>query len=333
MKTSKPIALLATLGLTLCACMSGENPSPTPALSSSPPTSISPSAPTAISTPPPTPEGVSIQERDGRPIGVANVNGDTWYALAGKDSVAHPSGETSVGRIPLRLAPGPDGVWVSVFGAGAVTLLGFDGAIVTTVNLGTTAEPEGLAVDGETLWVVDQSADAVLALDTTTNEVITSLPVGNGPRLVAIGANDVWLSTYGTGGITAIDRTSKLRRTSRLNVCRGVQGLAEASGVLWVACTTDDAIVALNSKDLSELTRIDLEDADAITTDGKRVIAVGQAGPTVVQIDPATQHEQRRTVLSDAEAVSDGNIDATIIGDEVVITHPDTNRVYRLQLP
>ncbi len=98
-------------------------------------------------------------------------------------------------------------------------------------------------------------------------------------------------------------------KLSRTDVCHGIQGVTEAAGIVWVACTSDDAVVALDSEDLSELTRIPLEEADAITSDEKRVIAVGQVGPTIVEIDPATRHEQKRTALSNANAVRDTNAD------------------------
>lgn len=294
-------------------------------------------APLAATAPQPTtgpslPEGVTAKDVAGRPIGVAGVAGQPWFALAGDGGVARPDGMTAVGQIPLRLAATADGVWVSVFGDGNVTKLALDGSVETTIELGPGAEPEGLALDGDVLWIVDQAADAALAVDTTTSQIVARVQVGEGPRLVALGTADMWVTSYGDGGITAVDRATRTTRAAAQNVCGGIQGVAEAAGVVWVACTADDTVIGLDIITLTEVARFSLDRADAVTTDGNRVFAVGQTGPTVLQIDTATRQEQKTTVLSDAGAVRDGNVDAAIVGADLVVTHPDLGQAFQLTL-
>lgn len=314
-------------GSLLFAACAADGPGPT----TSPPVSSS----NAVSAPPSTSRPltpVTSEAVPGRPIGVVGVDGQAWYALSGDDAVARPNGTTAVGSIPLRLAAAPEGAWVSVFGEGAVVLVGRDGRIIRQLQLPMGAEPEGLVLDGNTLWVVDQAEDALLRFDARTGRRLGRVEVGTAPRLAAVGAQDVWVTTYGTGAVTGVGRRDRKLRVTRPEVCRGVQGVAEAKGVVWVACTLDDVVVGLDHITLKEVARVPLEDADAVTTDGRRVFAIGQSGPTLAVIDAQRKDLQYTQALDNASAVGDGNVDAALVGGDLVVTHPDAGRVYRVGL-
>lgn len=319
-------AMLACCSLLLVGC-AADGPGPTTA----PPVSSS----AAVSAPPVTsrlPTPVTSDPVQGRPIGVVGVDGQAWYALSGDGAVARPGGTTAVGRIPLRLAAAPEGAWVSVFGDGAVVLVGRDGQIIRQIELPMGAEPEGLVLDGDILWVVDQADDALLSFDAKTGRRLGRVDVGTAPRLAALGAEDVWVTTYGTGAVTGVGRRDRKLRVNRPEICRGVQGVAEARGVVWVSCTLDDVVVGLDRTSLTEVARVPLDDADAVTTDGRRVFAIGQSGPTLAVIDAQRQGLLYTQTLDDASAVGDGNVDAAVVGGDLVVTHPDAERVYRVDL-
>lgn len=268
----------------------------------------------------------------GRPIGVVSLAGLPWVALSGAGSVATPASTVKVGPIPLRLAAAENGVWVSVFGDGSLARIATDSRVVQRIDLGDGAEPEGVAVDGPRLWVVDQGDGALLALDARTGRRTHRIEVGDGPRLLALGAKDVWVTTYGTGAVTAVRRAGVTVRITRAQVCRGVQGIVQAGTTVWVACTEDDVILGLDATTLAEVARFPLRGADAVVAVGDRVVAVGQVGPTALVIDAARRRVAQTLVLGDARSVSDGNVDAALAGDRLLVTHPDTEILYEVAL-
>lgn len=311
------VAMVGFAGTASCA--SADRPQPT--VESGP---SSGSAPVAM--------GVTNTQVPGRPIGVVSVEGEPWVALSGVGSVLTPAGKVNVGEIPLRVAVAKDGVWVSVFGDGSLVRVTSDARVVQRVDLGVGAEPEGVAADGERLWVVDQNDGALLALDARTGARTGRVEVGYGPRLLTVGPNDVWVTTYGTGGVSAVDRQDVTVRVARTDVCRGVQGIAQTAGVVWVACTTDNVVLALSTESLTEVARFPLPNADAVVAQGDRVIAVGQKGPTALVIDARMLRVDQTLLLGDAPIVGDGNIDAALDHDHLFVTHPETNTLYDLTL-
>jgi hypothetical protein len=62
------------------------------------------------------------------------------------------------------------------------------------------------------------------------------------------------------------------------------------------------------------------------------VYVVGQSGPTVYAIDAATGEIQDEIVLGNADRTQE-NVGAAIVGDELVVTHPDERTIYTLPLP
>lgn len=223
-------------------------------------------------------------------------------------------------------------MWVTVFGDGSLARVGSDSSVVQRIDLGDDAEPEGVAVDGRRLWVVDQGGDALLALDARSGRRIRRVEVGYEPRLLALGTKDVWVTTYGTGGVTAVRRDDVTVRVARTDVCRGIQGVAQAGATLWVACTNDDVLLGLDARTLVKVARFPLHKADAVVADGKRVVAVGQVGPTALIVDAASRRVEQTLGLGDAQIISDGNVDATLAGDRLFVTHPDTETLYQVTL-
>ena len=86
-----------------------------------------------------------------------------------------------------------------------------------------------------------------------------------------------------------------------LETCLSPQGVVEAAGVVWVTCTVEDRVLGLDAYTLELVATFDgLDGADALATDGDRVYAVGQAGPTVWTIDAAKRDVVSRLTLDDA---------------------------------
>jgi len=221
---------------------------------------------------------------------------------------------------------------VSVIGDGTVVRIDpATGEIDQTVTLDPAgSEPEGLAWDGTNLWVVDQANARVVQLEPDGTEV-RSVDVGEGPRLATAGPTGVWVTNYVPGSISLVADGQAF--TVGLPGCTGPQGVAEAGGKVWVACTVTSSVVALDVESREVVTTIeDVPDADAVVASEDTVYVVGQSGPTVYAIDAATGEIRDEVVLGDA-AKTQENVGAAVVGDELVVTHPDARTIYTLPLP
>ena len=259
----------------------------------------------------------------GRPVGVADVGGVPWFVLVAAGAVDADGTRVPVGNAPLRIVETPAGVWVSVIGDGTVVRIDpSTGKVDRRVRLEPEgSEPEGLAWDGESLWVVDQANDRVVQLD-GNGTLLGEQPVGQAPRLVAAGETGTWVANYGGTSVTRIaDGTAE---TVPVVGCIGAQGVAEAAGHVFVSCTMAHKVVVLDAASLEVVGEIpDVTDADAVVADGTTVYVVGQSGPTVWAIDAASRDVTGVTRLGDTGATAE-NVGAAVVGSDLVVTHPDT---------
>lgn len=281
------------------------------------------------------PAGIAGERLSGVPVGLAEVDGRPWVAVAQGPYLRMPDGRhLTVGAVPLRLAPAGAGVWVSVFGDGEVALISADGErIVRRVSLGRSSQPEGLAVVGDRLYVVDQAGARVVALDATSGRVLDEAPVGSGPRLLAAGAAALWVTNFNDDSVTRIDLTAtgELGRRRTIPVCRGPQGIVVAFGRAWVACTIDGVVAAIDPRTSAQSSTVaDAPLADAVLSVGERLVAIGQQGPTAYVIDPEGKRVVGRLAVDTQGGAADGNVDAVVIGPDMWVTHPTPGRLYRV---
>jgi sugar lactone lactonase YvrE len=223
-------------------------------------------------------------------------------------------------------------VWVSVIRDGTVVRIDpTTDEVDRRVRLSPAgSQPEGLAWDGAHLWVVDQAGGRAVELD-PAGTVVASYRTGAEPRLAAAGDGAVWIANYGG---TSVSRVAHGRvRTVSLPGCSGPQGIAEAAGRVWVACTLSGKAVALDARTMRQVAEVPgLPDADAVVADGATVYVVGQSGPTVYAIGSRSGSLTRTVRLDDVPGTTE-NVGAAVVGSDLVVTQPDVRKVYSLPLP
>lgn len=318
----------------LSACGMGRGATASPVASTLPPSRASEFAAASPSATVRLPAGGRVERETGQPIGVADVRGRPWFGLNKSGAVRTGTGAlVEVGAHPLRLAALPDGsVWVSVFGDGALVHLSPAGSVLARVPLDDGGRPEGIAAADGVLWVVDEPAGEVVVHDASSGRSLSRVRVGDGPRLLVVGAEAVWVTGWADGSVTGVDRGSRRVSARRDGVCLGPQGVGEAGGLIWVACTLDGVVVALDPRDLAEKERLPLPDADALVVYRDRVVAVGQSGPTVLCINAAQQSRLREQALGVHTRVIDGNVAAAVVGGDLVVTHPEAAAVWTVPI-
>ncbi|MGD9961252.1 hypothetical protein [Nocardioides sp.] len=279
------------------------------------------------------PPDMEVTELDTGPVGVAAVGGEAWSVLTEDGEVRMADDQRiAVGEAPLRLVDTPAGVWVSVIGEGRLVRIDpRSGKVDLRVRLRPAgSEPEGLAYDGQSVWVVDQAGDRVLPMDPRSGRFGPAVSVGIAPRLVSSGPSGVWVSNYDGGSVSRV-RDGRVR-TEDLAACASPQGLAEAGAVIWVACTDEDRVLGLDAQTLAVVATFDgLDAADAVVADGDTVFAVGQAGPTVWRIDAGQRTVGKKVVLDEIGTTRE-NVGAAVVAGHLVVTHPESRRIYALPL-
>jgi hypothetical protein len=281
-----------------------------------------------------TPAGVRVTELTAGPVGVADVDGKVWAVLTGTGQVrTGDDRHINVGTAPLRLVSTPDGVWVSVITDGRLVRIDpGTGKVDLRVRLSPAgSEPEGLAYDGTSVWVVDQAHDRIVPLDPSTGELGVPIKVGHHPRLVSSGPSGLWVGNYDGGSVSRVTDDGKVT-TRTIGRCLTPQGLAEAAGVVWVACTVQDRLVGLDATTLEPVATFNgLDGADAVVARGDTIYAVGQHGPTVWTIDARTRSVVVKLVLDEVGATSE-NVDAALVGKSLVVSHPEVFNLYDVPL-
>lgn len=285
------------------------------------------------SEPTPDPRAPEVTELESGPVGVAEVNGEAWTTLVRENAVRPGDGELiEVGEFPLRLVDTPTGVWVSVIGDGTIVQIDADtGEVLSTVPIEPKgSEPEGIAWDGESLWVVDQDAGRVLQLDSDGSET-AAYPTDDAPRLVAVGESGIWVANYGGSSVSRV-RDGRVK-TVPVPGCTGPQDLVEVAGKVWVSCTLSGKVIVLDAGTMKQVGEIpDVPDADAVVAGDGSVYVVGQSGPTVYVVDPETSTVAEKLVLDDAPPTGE-NVGAAVVGADLVVTHPEVRKIYSLPLP
>jgi outer membrane protein assembly factor BamB len=117
---------------------------------------------------------------------------------------------------------------------------------------------------------------------------------------------------------------------------RRPQGLAVAGDRVWVACTVDGSLLALDATTLSLVETVptpDAPDAVRLLADG-RVLVATQAGPSLVLADPWSTSKPMTMALGDEDQLYDqANIDAVVSGGDVYVSSFASDVLLRVALP
>ena len=128
-------------------------------------------------------------------------------------------GEVPVGQTPGFVAIAPNGKFAYVANRGAAVVTVVDTAINQAVA--TIPFPDGppqylaFAPDGRRLYVSvfndpDRSINEVAVLDTQTNSVITTIPVGTRPYALAVkpDGSEIYVPNHDSGTVSVIDTST-----------------------------------------------------------------------------------------------------------------------------
>ena len=165
--------------------------------------------------------------------------------------------------------------------------------------------------------------------------ITEQIEIGVGARLVTAGERWLYVSHYKDGRVLRVDPTSgEVQRSAEK--CGGPQGMAVTGGRVWVACSVDGTVLALDAETLARVAMVsaaDAPDAVRLLPDG-RVLVASQAGPTLLLIDPADPDSARAVSLGEEDQLYDqANIDAVVSNGRVFVSSFASDVLLRVDLP
>lgn len=273
----------------------------------------------------------------GSPSEVAAVAGTAWVTQPERRSLwREGEAPVPVPGEPLDLVETPFGVWVALGDGVAGTLVRLDavsGEVRQRVSLTSDdTAPTQLSYDAGRLWVLDTVRASVVLLDPATGEVGRRTVVDARSQELASGA----LGTFATGqaelplAYLADDRTGVYRVASE--PCTSPGDLDVGVDLVWVACPDAGQVVAVDPGAEDPAVSVDLDrPEDVLLTSLGTVVALAE-GPTLVLLDPDDGTERHRVRLGDDPAPATGGVELARVGDDVVVLHPGTERLYRVPL-
>jgi YVTN family beta-propeller protein len=136
------------------------------------------------------------------PRGITFGLGAVWVSNA-DNTVSRISPRThrvstlTVAHDPRGLDAGYGAIWVSAFGADAISRLAAspeDGSRIGSESIPVGDGPVDVAVGAGGVWVANSRDGTVSRIDPQSNKVIVTIEVGGSPQGIAVGAGAVWVS-------------------------------------------------------------------------------------------------------------------------------------------
>ncbi len=103
-------------------------------------------------------------------------------------------------------------------------------------------EPEGIAVGKGFAWVANKADDTVTRID-LDGAPRAAEGVGDGPIQIALDREGPWVTLTGEDAVVRLDPKSGKPTGDRIDVEGAPRGIAFAAGMLWVSATKANRIV------------------------------------------------------------------------------------------
>lgn len=241
--------------------------------------------------------------------GIAAAANDVWvsYTSPGSDvgSVSRIDSATNAVSVTANVSVGPDGVaigggsvWVTNPDDGTVTRIDqATGQVTKTIDLTLRAKPRtpfaggphpgGIAYGDGRVWVADDKANTVQAIDPATDRVGPPIKVGRSPYNIEIGHGAVWVTNNSSASVSVINpRTKAVTRT--IKVGAGAWDLAFGAQSLWVTNNEDGTVSRVDPKSKRVTQTLEVgNEPNGIAFGGDSIWVANYYDNTVTRIAPA----------------------------------------------
>ncbi|HEU4706487.1 MAG TPA: protein kinase [Solirubrobacterales bacterium] len=226
-------------------------------------------------------------------IAIAIAAAVLFLLLGGSGPSVSPP--VAVGKPPLRLAAGSEGIWVTSERDGTLTRL--DPGSGEEVGRPIALEPgiAGVAVGSKWVWVTDPARGELLRVDPRTRHV-KKIKLGSKPGAIALGGGRVWVADEGGKGITAVNPEGGRVYRTGLPPHSAPLRLASGAGGLWVSSATTGTVRRIDLGTLAADEPIPAGRGPAgLTVAGGLVWVADARGGSVSIVDPSI-HQVRELI-------------------------------------
>jgi YVTN family beta-propeller protein len=228
----------------------------------------------------------------GQPSGAAFGDGSIWIGNFGNGSVTRIDPATN--KVVARIDVGGQPLGPAVASDGTVWVANFDGSVerIDPATNGVTARiPVGgqvdvVAVGFGKVWAGNQDG-TVTAIDAATNRVtgIRTL-VDQDTDALAVSDNAVWISTFYSGTVAALDPASGAIE-KKLRLPGEASGLLFAAGSLWASVYDRSEVVQIDPQTAKIVRTVDVGAKPRdLAFDGSVIWVVNEASNSASRIEP-----------------------------------------------
>jgi hypothetical protein len=186
------------------------------------------------------------QGPEGKPGVAAPISSDQIALLAWWDDPYKP-GLFSTQTSPRGIAFDGTDMWVACSEAKAVQRFSIQDGTSNTILLGEQSNPWDVGFDGEYIWIANNtSPGSVMKLDRTTEQVVETIPLPNGPNAVAYGAGHIWVACYEGAAVVRINPANDMI-FSTYPVGQGAVALAYDGQDMWVSSFVSATVSRINA--------------------------------------------------------------------------------------
>jgi serine/threonine protein kinase/DNA-binding beta-propeller fold protein YncE len=164
--------------------------------------------------------------------------------------------------------------------------------VVETINAGNG--PDGIAVEGNTVWVSNSRGNVLRRLNARSNRQIGEpVPVGANPDEVEVEDGVVWVSNTDDGTVTRLEADPEPVVTATVQVGLGPEGLSLGQQLVWVANGDSDSVSRIDRASGELLTPIGVGDKPIGVFVGEDTVWVTNSfSRSVTRIPPAEDEVQ-----------------------------------------
>ena len=138
------------------------------------------------------------------------------------------------------------------------------------------------------------ASDSVAVVDSQTNQLVGSVPVGGRPTAIAYGEGGVWVANGDDGTVSRIDPASR-KVVTEIRVGADVRDLATGFGAVWVAGGNTGTLTRIDpySNQVAESLRLNVPGEDGAgpiswVAAGAGAVWATRGEDTLIRIDPIT---------------------------------------------
>jgi YVTN family beta-propeller protein len=181
----------------------------------------------------------------GRPSSNSNTDAATTTTTSSAEPRATiAQGPVPVGKLPVNLAHGQEGLWVTNRVGASLSLVDGDpGKELAEIQLGL--KPEGVAVGDGSIWVGAYSQPTLIRVDPDNPGSQTRITVGAPPGNVAFANGSIWVANSGANTLSKVDTSTETVKT--IQVGQNPYGLTAGDGGIWVTNRGDGTIQRINT--------------------------------------------------------------------------------------